>query len=105
MLKVHDGKGRLLFVLHDAHHCVVMALLCNTHVHTYMITLMQSVVNSLVQDTHVRMTVCIFISHTYVYRWAFGVCLWEMYTLGEYLHTMNCVSLFHTIPQYCIVML
>ena len=35
-----------------------------------------------------------FISHTYVYRWAFGVCLWEMYTLGEYLHTMNCVSLF-----------
>ena len=52
-------------------------------------------VNSLVQDAHVCMTACIFISHVYVvYRWAFGVCLWEMYTLGEYLHTMNCVSLF-----------
>ena len=91
MLKVHAGNGR--FILRDAHHCVVVALHCNTPPPPP-INLIAECSNSPVQDTHVRMTACIFISHTYVHRWAFGVCLWEMYTLGEYLRTMNCVSLF-----------
>ena len=29
---------------------------------------------------------CVCMISTCAFRWAFGVCIWEMYTLGKYVH-------------------
>ena len=38
----------------------------------------------------------------YIYRWSFGVCLWEMCTLGEYLYT-QCTSYWCLGYCHCII--